>query len=67
MRYSDLVEAQATETEIRTFLTEGELIAVTFRIPKNLKNAAMEASSLQGMSFSAFVRSCMIQELANKK
>lgn len=66
MKYSELLKDSASETDIKEFLAGGEMTAVTFRIPKNLKDAAMEASSLKGLSFSAFVRTCMIEELAEK-
>ena len=64
MRYSELVESKTTESKIREFLTNGEMIAITFRIPKNLKDSAVEAASLKGMSFSAFIRMSMMEQLA---
>ena len=36
------------------------------RIPDTLRDAAKEEAALRGMSFSAFVRTCMIEELAKK-
>lgn len=66
VRYSDLINSDARETDIQAFLAEGETVAVTFRIPKNLKDAAMETSTLRGLSFSAFVRNAMIQELSKR-
>lgn len=66
MEYSDLCESQATETEIRKFLKEGDMTAITIRIPKNLKDAAAEAAENSGMSFSAFIRMCMMTELAKR-
>lgn len=64
MRYSELVESKTTESKIREFLTDGEMTAITFRIPKNLKDSAVEAASLKGMSFSAFIRMSMMEQLA---
>ena len=66
MEYSDLCENHATETEIRKFLKEGNMTAITIRIPKNLKDAAAEAAENSGMSFSAFIRMCMMAELAKR-
>lgn len=63
MKYSELVRNEVSAPEIQEFLAGGEATAITIRIPKNLKNAAMEAASFKGMSFSAFVRMCMIDEL----
>ena len=64
MKYSDLVKSGADSTEKRSYLADGETVAVAFRIPKNLRAAAKEEAELRGMSFSAFARNCMIQELA---
>jgi len=66
MKYTELVEGKATETEIREFLSEGDMTAITIRIPKNLKDAAAEAAPHRGMSFSAFIRMCMMDELAKR-
>lgn len=44
----------------------GDRISVTLRIPDALCDAAKEEAALRGMSFSAFVRTCMIEELAKK-
>ena len=65
MKYSELVEGSATKTEKQEFLTSGEMTAITIRIPKNLKEAAAE-HALKGISFSAFARMCMIDNLARE-
>ena len=64
MAYSDLIERGAGETEMRAYLVDGDVVPVTMRIPSNLRDSAKEAASLRGMSFSAFVRACLIDELA---
>ena len=66
MRYTDLVENGAKQTEIQAFLADGDTVPVTIRIPRNLRDSAKEAASLRGISYSAFVRMCMIQELSRK-
>ena len=66
MEYSELVTQDASEAEIQRFLSDGEQVAFTVRIPKNLKKAASDVASMRGMSFSAFVRNCMIQELSKR-
>ena len=58
--YKELIKSSPDETEIRSFL-------VTLRIPDTLRDAAKEEAALRGMSFSAFVRTCMIEELAKKR
>ena len=64
MVYSDLLRSGATPTEVRAFLTEGDSTAITIRLPKNLKDATAEAAELHGMSFSAYIRSCLMAELS---
>ena len=64
--YTELVDSKASETDIRRYLVEGERVSVTMRVPDTLRDAAKEEAALRGMSFSAFVRTCMIEELAKK-
>jgi predicted DNA binding CopG/RHH family protein len=64
MSYSDFLKVGAGETELRSYLVDGDIVPVTMRIPANLRDSAKEAAALRGISFSAFVRSCMIDELA---
>lgn len=64
--YTELVDSKASETDIRRYLVEGERVSVTMRIPDTLRDAAKEEAALRGMSFSAFIRTCMIEELAKK-
>lgn len=64
--YKQLINANPSQTEIRSYLVGGNQISVTLRIPDALRDAAKEEASLRGMSFSAFVRTCMIEELAKK-
>lgn len=66
MKYSDLVENGATDTEKQEFLAGGDMAAITIRVPKNLRDAGKEAAALKGVSFSAFIRMCMIEELSKK-
>lgn len=64
MTYAELLDKHAGENEIRSFLVDGDTVPVTMRIPANLRDCAKEAAALRGMSFSAFIRACMIDELA---
>ena len=66
MKYSDLVETGASPTEIQSFLVDSELVPVTIRIPKNLRDSAKEAAALSGMSFTSFVKRLMIEELSRR-
>lgn len=64
--YKELLEGNPSETEIRSYLVDGERVSVTLHIPETLRDAAKDEAALRGMSFSAFVRTCMIEELAKR-
>lgn len=64
--YKELLEGNPSETEVRSYLVDGERVSVTLRIPETLRDAAKDEAALRGMSFSAFVRTCMIEELAKR-
>lgn len=64
--YKDLIAKKPSEAAIRSYLVEGDQVSVTLRIPDTLRDAAKEEAALRGMSFSAFVRTCMIEELSKK-
>lgn len=66
MKYSELIDSGASPTEIQSFLVDSELVPVTIRIPKNLRDSAKEASSLSGMTFTSFVKRLMIEELSRR-
>lgn len=66
MDYIELVKNGANQTEIQQYLTEGEQVAITIRLPKNLRDAAKSSASLQGTNFSAMVRAGLIAQLINK-
>ena len=66
MKYSDLVENSTNTTEKQLFLVGGDMTAVTIRIPRNLRDAGKE-EALKGVRFSAYVRMCMLGDLAAKE
>ena len=66
MKYSELVEGGATEAQKQDYLAVGDPTPITLRVPKNLKDAAAETARLRGVSFSAFIRSCIINELSGR-
>lgn len=66
MLYSEMLKSNADETDLRKHLASGKQVAVAFRIPECLRDAAKEAAELRGVSFSAFMRMCMIEELTKK-
>ena len=66
MNYSELVESGASQNERRGFLAGGDTVAITIRIPANLKKAAAEEASLRGLSFSSYVRTSLIDSLLHE-
>ena len=66
MKYRELVESGASTSEIQSFLTESELVTVTLRLPRNMRDSAKEAASLKGMNFTSFIKGLMIEELSRK-
>lgn len=66
MKYSELVESGATDSQRKDHLAIGEATPISLRVPKNLKEAAAEEARLRGVSFSAFIRNCIINELAGR-
>ena len=64
--YKELIKSIPDVTEIRSFLVSGDQVSVTLRIPDTLRDTAKEEAALRGMGFSAFVRTCMIEEFAKK-
>lgn len=67
MGYSDLIEKGASRQELKEFFAGGGQTAITIRIPANLRDAFKEEAELRGMNFSAFLRMCMIEELASER
>lgn len=64
MKYSELLNTDATPTEIQSFLVGSENVSVTLRMPRALRDAAKEAAALSGMSFTSYVKMCLINRLA---
>lgn len=64
--YKDLIAKKPSETAIRSYLVQNDQVSVTLRIPDTLRDAAKKEAALRGMSFSVFVRTCMIEELSKK-
>mgnify|MGYP002766045529 CR=1 FL=1 len=64
MEYIDLVKREADPTDMRAFLANGENVAVTIRIPKNLRDSAKKEAELRGTTFSSLLRECLVNELS---
>lgn len=67
MGYTDLVKNGAGATDLRKHLVAGETVAVTIRIPENLRDSAKEEASLRGTTFSVPLRECLIDNLTKGK
>lgn len=46
VEYRDLVNKGADRTELQAFLTQGEMVTTTIRIPANLKQTISKEASL---------------------
>ena len=66
MNYADLIDGNITESELKAHLVEGETVAVTVRIPKNMRDMAKQAAELSGMSFTSLVKMSLIEHLAER-
>ncbi|NMF02996.1 hypothetical protein HF843_07450 [Bifidobacterium boum] len=67
MRYSELVDSGATTSEKQEHLVGGGMTTTTIRIPRNLKDAGAEMAARKGISFSAYLRMCMLRDLLEDK
>lgn len=63
MEYIDLVRSKADETQVRQFLSEGDQVAITIRLPKNLRDSAKKEAELRSTTFSSLLRECLVDEL----
>ena len=66
MKYTELLESGASKSEIQASLVDSELVPVTIRIPRNLRDSAREAASLPGFTFTSLVKQCMIERLSSR-
>ena len=66
MKYAELIDSGASPTEIQSPLVDSELVPVTIRIPRTLRDSAKEAASLRGVNFTSFIKGLMIEELSRK-
>lgn len=67
MRYSEMFDNGATPSELQSFLVGGDVVPVSMRIPENLRDAAKEAAELSGMSFTSFMKMCLIERLSERR
>lgn len=65
MTFPELCGSHMDTASKRAYLVNGPSTATTIRIPENLKTCVAEAASLKGLSFSAYVRSCLLDGVLN--
>lgn len=66
MKYSELLDSGAAVGELQSFLVGGDVVPVSMRIPENLRDAAKEAAELSGISFTSFLKMCLIERLVER-
>ncbi|WP_303728028.1 hypothetical protein [Denitrobacterium detoxificans] len=42
MKYSELIVSDAKDSEVQTFLVDGDVVPMTIWIPSNFRDSAME-------------------------
>ncbi|WP_124061407.1 YlcI/YnfO family protein [Gordonibacter sp. Marseille-P4307] len=67
MSYRELIGNGADKTAIQTYLSQGDMHSTTIRIPDNLRDAAAEEAKLSGVSFSAYIRMCLVEKLSSER
>ena len=66
MSYASLLKSGVSEPELREYLVGGDTVSVTVRIPSNLREPAKVAATMRGMSVSALIRNCLLEELTQE-
>ena len=66
MKYADLLDGHVSRSEMQAFLVDGKNVAVTVRIPENMRDAAKEAAELNGVSFTALLKMSLIEYLSKE-
>lgn len=62
----DLIRETARKTDVRKHLSQGSQVAITIRIPENLRDVSKELAALKGMSVGAIIRADLIAQLVGK-
>ena len=66
MSYRSLVESGASTPEMQSYLTDSELVTVTLRLPRTMRDSAKEYATLNGMNFTTLVKQCLIEKLTKR-
>ena len=66
MGYLDLIREGADETDVRKRLPQGGQVAITIRMPENLRDVSKELAVLKSISVDAIIRAGSITQLVGK-
>lgn len=66
MGYKELVQSGASTPEIQAYLTDSDLVTVTLRLPRTMRDSAKEYATLNGLTFTSLIKQCLIERLAKK-
>ena len=65
MKYRELIETGAPTPEIQSYLVDSELVTVTLRLPRTMRDSAKEYAALNGLTFTSLVKQCLIERLVS--
>ena len=65
--YIDFVKNNTDTTDMRVYLVGGDAVAVTIRIPANLRDSAKKEAELRGTTLSSLLRECLVDELTKDR
>lgn len=65
--YIGFVKNNTDTTDMRVYLVGGDAVAVTIRIPANLRDSAKKEAELRGTTFSSLLRECLVDELTKDR
>lgn len=63
----NLLESGAKTPEIQAYLTDSELVTVTLRLPRTMRDSAKEYAALNDLNFTSLVKQCLIERLTKKR
>lgn len=64
MNYKELIESGASTPEMQSYLTDSELVTVTLRLPRTMRDSAKEDARLGGLNFTSLIKLCLIEKLS---
>ena len=62
----DAYEVFGATSELQAYLVDSELVTVTLRLPRTMRESAKEYANLNGLTFTSLVKQCLIEKLTKK-